>query len=285
MAYDTAVLADSPLVYLRFSETSGTTANDSSGNTRTGTYANSPILGTASLIGDADTSVDLSTNQYVSIANAAWQTQTNYTAEIVVQLDDVSGYRSLMGRHMAGTAAWEVRVDSGTLSFRTYNGSWSILNGPVLTAGTTYHIAITQSGSTKKLFLNGIAEATASHSPQTTTAGLWIGATQNGPAGYVDGRVDEFAFYGTALSDARIAAHMAETTIPPTPRPNTQLSRQAVMVASTETTVNRIVSVDTAMVVSNETIINRSLSHMCVQVLMSAKPGFRGWGVPVKGNL
>lgn len=285
MAYDTAVLADSPLVYWRFSETSGTTANDASGNGRSGTYANSPALGTASLIGDADTSVDLNTNQYISIANAAWQTQSNYTAEIVVQLDDISGYRSLMGRHMAGTAAWEVRADNGTLSFRTYNGSWSILNGPVLTAGTTYHIAVTQSGATKKIFLNGIVEATASHTPQTTSAGLWVGATQNGPSGYVDGRLDEFAFYGTALSDDRVAAHMAETTITPTPRPNTQLGRHAVMVASTETTVNRIVSVNAVMVTSNEIIINRALSQMSVQVLMSAKPAYRGWGVPIKNNL
>jgi hypothetical protein len=285
VAYDTAVLADSPLVYWRFGEASGTTASDTSGNGRTGTYVNSPTLGAASLIGDADTSVDFSTNQYASIANAAWQTQTDYTAEVVVQLDDVSGYRSLMGRHMSGTAAWEVRVDSGTLSFRTYNGGWSTLNGPVLTAGVVYHIAVTQAGSTKTIYLNGNSEATATHTPQVSAAGLWVGATQNGPAGYVDGRLDEFAFYGTALPASRIAAHMAETTIPPTPRPNTQLSRQAVMTASSELTINRIVSLDTVMVTSNELIINRTLSHMSVQVLMSAKPSFRGWGTPVKGNL
>lgn len=285
MAYDTAVLADNPLVYGRFNEPSGTTAGDTSGNGRTGTYSNNPTLGAASLTGDADSSVDLATNQYISIANAAWQTQTNYTAEIVVQLDDVSGYRSLMGRHMAGTAAWEVRVDNGTLSFRTYNGGWSILTGPVLTAGTPYHIAVTQAGDAKTIYLNGNSEATASHTPQVSTAGLWVGATQNGPSGYVDGRLDEFAFYGTALPAARIAAHMAETTIPPTPRPNTQLSRQAVMAASTELTINRIVSLDAVMVASNEIVINRTLSHVSVQVLMSAKPSFRGWGTPIKGNL
>ena len=49
-AYATAVMQDSPLVFLQFDETSGTVAADSSGNGRDGSYDNSPYLGMYSVI-------------------------------------------------------------------------------------------------------------------------------------------------------------------------------------------------------------------------------------------
>ena len=44
-AYEAAVLADAPLGFWRFNETSGTTAADTSGNNHGGTYVGSPVLG------------------------------------------------------------------------------------------------------------------------------------------------------------------------------------------------------------------------------------------------
>lgn len=187
-----------------------------------------------------------------------------------------------MGRHMAGTAAWEVVVVAGVITFSTFNGSWSSLSGPIITAGQRYHLAVTQSGATKTIYLNGIAEATASHTPQATTAALWVGALENGVQRFTDGRLDEFAFYGTALSSARIATHFSETTVPPTPRPNSVVSRESVVVLANDGPINRIMSRESVMVLNNEAVINRKLSQLSVQVLISNRRPFVGWGSPMR---
>src|SRR5262249_20602336 len=72
-AYQTEVLADTPLAYWRLGDTSGTTATDASGNGRHGTYQNSPTLNqTGALVGDANGSVLLNgSTQYVSVADVA----------------------------------------------------------------------------------------------------------------------------------------------------------------------------------------------------------------------
>lgn len=58
-AYETAVLANSPSVYYRLGESSGTTATDDSGNSVTGTYSGSGVTYgvTGTLSGDADRSL------------------------------------------------------------------------------------------------------------------------------------------------------------------------------------------------------------------------------------
>ena len=56
--YSGEVLADSPRAYWRLGEASGTSAADSSGNNRTGTYLNTPTLSqTGALTADTNTAV------------------------------------------------------------------------------------------------------------------------------------------------------------------------------------------------------------------------------------
>lgn len=73
------VLAKSPSVWCRFGEPSGTTATDEQG-TRNGTYENTPTLGAAGVVGDADTAVTLAraSSQHISFAdNAVWDVGTS----------------------------------------------------------------------------------------------------------------------------------------------------------------------------------------------------------------
>ena len=56
--YPGAVLADSPAIYLRLGEASGTVAADSSGNGKDFTYINNPTLGVSGAIG-GDTAIEL----------------------------------------------------------------------------------------------------------------------------------------------------------------------------------------------------------------------------------
>lgn len=70
--YSARTLDTGPTAYWRLGDLSGTVMSDSSGNSRNGTYHNSPTLGEGgALLGDNDTSVRFSGSQYGSVADEA----------------------------------------------------------------------------------------------------------------------------------------------------------------------------------------------------------------------
>lgn len=99
-------------------------------------------------------------------------------------------------------------------NFRTYNGNGSatgfdITAGPA-TLNTWSHVVATWDGTNAKLYVNGVLSTaqnlgSGGYSP-STTATLTIGALGDGSSPY-NGRVDEIAFYGSALSAEKITAH------------------------------------------------------------------------------
>lgn len=220
MSYSAEVLADSPLDYFRLGESSGTTAvNAGTGGHGNGTYVGSPTLGAAGLLsGDANTSVDLSgSGQYVETADAT-PLYTAITVEAVIRPDSVAGGRDIVGRRYNGNAlneCWQFRVlDGGKLDlFFVAGGTYytSYQSASSLSAGQTYHVAATWDGSNVRLYINGVLDGTHAHTaiPNNGSTKLRIGWSAFGSPfeEYWDGRIDEVAVYGTALSGARITAH------------------------------------------------------------------------------
>lgn len=220
-AYAREVMTDSPAVYLRMSEASGTVMTDASGNNRPGTYTGSPGLQTAGLLTSdpLNKAVNFSgTGQYADVPYGAWQLPGPFTAEAIVKPDVVTGTRNIMGRHHSsqyqlwdlGIVASKFRTQgrigtSGTLVYELYGTT-------TLVAGTAYHVALTWDGTTRKLYVNGVLEASdtnAPGAPASISLGVAALSAGYGNTQYFDGVVDEVAFYPTALSAARIAAHAA----------------------------------------------------------------------------
>ena len=77
------MLADSPLAYWRLGETSGTTAADSSGNNRSGSYLASPSLNQpGALVGDTNRAVGFNgSSQYVNVPYLAALNPAQLTVE------------------------------------------------------------------------------------------------------------------------------------------------------------------------------------------------------------
>lgn len=211
-AYSAAVLADSPLGYWRLGEASGTTAADSSGNSRSGIYSGGPTLGAAGLVtGDAATSVDLDgSNDQVSVGYASWFDTDFITVEAIVRPDAFGGERQIMDRD--GTARiFQFRFETdGRPNFFPWNSGGTVVgatSSAALSTGTPYHIAGTFDGSNVRLYVNGsqVASAALGGVLQKGSTPLAIGASQGGS--FFDGRFQEAAYYGTALSAARILDH------------------------------------------------------------------------------
>src|SRR5690348_7032901 len=112
MSYSAEVLADSPLAYWKLDETSGTSAADSSGNSRTATYGGGGVGGTSLLTSGAGHSLALTesgTTTYATIASASWMNQTSITIEALVKITssvDGANGDAIVSRYAGSGFSW-----------------------------------------------------------------------------------------------------------------------------------------------------------------------------------
>lgn len=218
MSYSSEVLADSPLAYWKLDETSGTSAADSSGNSRTATYGSATSGGT-SLLGDGSgqsTTLNESTGAgYLTLASASWMNVSSITVSCLVKItsaNDGSNGDAIVSR-LSGNFDWVIlRDQTGHFEASVWNNvgtRYNAISSSVATSGTIYHVAFTWNGSNLILYVNGTAVATTAVSGTVATlaAPLEIGRYSSASVTVPSGNIDEVAIFGSALSAARIAAH------------------------------------------------------------------------------
>lgn len=227
-AYASAVLADSPLLYLRLEETSGATcANTGSlagSATCNGTFTRNVTSATATL-GVAVTLEGVGDDDYIAYADdPALDLTGDFTYELWVKSAGyVSGnYLVSKGRDGSTTAGYALFVpgvsgSAGGLGIRVSTSTvLSTATNDVLSTGAWHHAVATRVGTTFTLYVDGasVATTTSSSTPQATAKPLLVGIQQTefGFQGGLAGSVDEVAVYNTGLSSTRVSAHYAART-------------------------------------------------------------------------
>lgn len=230
MTYTTEVLADTPEFFAHLGEASGTTMTDASGNGRNGTYNGGITKGVPGLLSTgSDTAISIAgaNGSYAPVTYAAWQDTASFSADCLIKPTGVSGNPTILSRYGAsfGASRFVFRLDGNKLAiygFTAGGGLAAAVGTTVLTTGTTYHVGFSYDGTNLRLYLNGVLEAGpvavavgggSSGVPLTVGARNTDGAI-NGANAFT-GTIDEIAYYGTALSAARFAAHYAAATAPP----------------------------------------------------------------------
>lgn len=211
-ALHAAQLADSPLGLWSCQDPSGSTATDVSGNGRHGTYV-SATLAQSAINSNGSYAV---TAGRIDIAYASWMNVDSWTLEVLVYPTDVSGNKSPAGRNstVAHGILWLWNSGGGNNYFYGTNGSPTVSpNGATgLSVNTPYLLAAKwdKAGGTCSIWRNGTSAASASNSgasaDQQTSGGLNIGDSTAGSYPWA-GKFAYAAYYGTALSDARLLAH------------------------------------------------------------------------------
>lgn len=216
-AYDAAVLADAPLGYWKFDETSGTSALDSSGNSRTLTITGNVTLGAAAVMPSGSASYDFrgagTNDSYLIRANESWMNVASFAVTAWIRPDAVTSYRGIWSKD-GGTRGPSFYVKDGKLDLN--NGAADFTGTSTLSTATAYFAAMTydSSSSTLKLYINGSLDKTTTSvsANNTTTNAFVVGASKAGGASLAlpfDGRMSHLAYFGSALSDSQIAAHFA----------------------------------------------------------------------------
>lgn len=211
--------------YLKFDETSGTSAADATGNGWTGTLVGGPTWAA----GKFSNAVDLSgTSQYVGLPSGVVNGLTNFTITVWVNLDANTVWSRVFD-FGTGTANYMFLTCSnywtGDVRFAINAGSGEqVIDGAApLPRSTWTHVAVTRSGGLGILYVNGVevgrnSGMTLYPALLGVTTQNYIGKSQFADP-YLNGRVDEFRIYPDALSAADVAALYAyqPSTGPVTP--------------------------------------------------------------------
>lgn len=213
--YITAVLADSPKGYWTLGDAGPTSAADETGNGHTAT-------GT-SITWEQDGPEDslaaglAAPNSYLTISDSADWVFTDVTLEAWVYPGAAgAGGRMSILRHQASSGPYLfLALVNLVPEVGSQPDGFIQTRGSALTADTWYHLAAVRdrTAGTWTVYLNGsqigTTIAAAGGSNIDISANLMIGAWAGGTSNRYDGRIAHVAYYTTALSSARVAAHYA----------------------------------------------------------------------------
>jgi large repetitive protein len=213
-SYPQEVLEDAPSLYWRMNEPSRNHVFDETTNlnhgTALGVLANQPGNSARS----TNTSFDFDgVDDHITRANhATISPSAAISIEAWIRPDSNSGTQYIVNK-VGPPASYYLYEQNGRPAFGVYsNGSNRVVESSTDTTpvGQWTHILGTYDGSTLRLYANGVlvpgGELNHSGAIQTSTGALFVGSS-NATTNFFDGRIDEVAIYGSALSGARIAAH------------------------------------------------------------------------------
>ena len=226
-----AIAADSPYLWWRMGEASGTAIGDSSGNSRVGTISGtvgtSYDLGQASLVGDGSTSIKFKDNSGYIRSNTRYTIPlTNMTYAIAFKSDVSAGvgvitHLSQNSSPDTGSGARDrgfVLGSDGKVYFTFWDGSASRRIGSlnVINDGTRHIIHAAVGGSDTELFVDGVSQGSIPYVPGASYAAYIYVARMNvadlsspltTTSSAFKGVLDEHLMFSSRLSSARILAH------------------------------------------------------------------------------
>jgi Concanavalin A-like lectin/glucanases superfamily/IPTL-CTERM motif len=213
-AYQDEVLADNPVAYYRFEETSGTTADDTTANANSGTYTNGVLLdqasaaklGRAARFDGIDDFVNTPRGIATSFTLEMW---INTTAASLTGTQAYEG-NGLLWSDVGGPGNdFAMAMLNGGLSFFTGNPDATVTGANAINDGAWHHLVATRTqGGLVEIFVDGVSRGTTTTNNNALTGNPSImigGNTLDGR--YFSGLIDEVAYYPTVLSGTRIAAH------------------------------------------------------------------------------
>lgn len=225
--YSDLVLADGPIAFWKLDETSGTTAADSSGNARDGTYTGGFDLGVAPTINLPGAALFDGSSGHVNIPYGAWMNVSNVTLECwAYVLANPTARVGYITRKFASAGnipyALETAADSGTTpQMAQYNGSaWaSVKSVPSMpTFGWVHLVGTKDSTGKSNIYMNGIkANVPNTITPVTTsTEGIFLGRQHNYVSSslYIAGALSCCAIYDKVLTPEQVAEHYNAGSIP-----------------------------------------------------------------------
>jgi hypothetical protein len=215
------------LMHLRFDETGGTTAADSSGNGYHAALLGGPTFG-AGQLGNAVNFASAS-SQYATLPSGVVGTLNDFTITAWVKPTSfatwarVFDFGSGTSNYMFLSTQYTGTAPNGAkprFAIRTASVNEQGLNSSIALTGNAWnHLAVTLSGNTATLYVNGSVAATNTGvtlrpSSLGNTSQNYLADSQWSGDPYFNGGIDDFRIYGRALSASEIGAFQTPLTAP-----------------------------------------------------------------------
>ena len=210
---ETSVTPSALVVHLKFNESAGTTAADSSGRAFHATLVNTPTF-SAGTLGNA-LNFPATASQHARLPNGITSGITDFTISTWVKLSGTTARTRIFDFGTGTNNYMELcpRNDSSYLQYEIVSGGTvqRLNTASTIPTGVWTHVALTQSGTTGTLYVNGTAVGTnAGLTLKPSTLGAttlnYIGRSQWSSDPYFNGSLDDFRLYSQALSAAEIDA-------------------------------------------------------------------------------
>jgi rhamnogalacturonan endolyase len=227
-----AVAATTNIAWYKANESSGATLSDSFG---LGYNANLSTAGTGTysfVAGRSGNALNLAASSsangaYASLPTGVVNGLNNFTILSWVKLTSLDNWGRIFDFGTGTTNYMFLSPKSSTTSkprfaIRTAAQAEQAIDSAVaVTTGVWFHIAVTLSGNTATLYINGVQQGintgvTLRPLSLGATTANYIGKSQFSSDFYLNGAIDDFKIYGRALSAAEISA-MATTALPAAP--------------------------------------------------------------------
>jgi hypothetical protein len=203
--------ADAPLAYYRLGDATGGPMKDSGPHGRHGTYRNGQQSGPVGISGDLDHARRFFGDGGYGFVSSIPAPKFQSTIEAWVNPDDLRN-QSVVGHGDAG----EIFIQAGRFAFRHMGTTVTSGVGPV--PGEFTQVVAVWDGVTISIYVNGKLEAQkeATKRPSSSST-FYVGYGELRP--WFKGSIDEVAYYGTALSPARVLEHFLADPPPPNDDP------------------------------------------------------------------
>ncbi|CAN7325873.1 LamG-like jellyroll fold domain-containing protein [Knoellia sp. LjRoot47] len=219
--YASAVLADSPEMFLRYDDVLGTTfAADSSSGRVDGTYSGGTTRAAGALSAGANTALGLNGTSAYAYTDAVRAAPADVTVETWLRTTTTRGGR-IVGfsqgnmRQSTTTDRQLYMLNDGRVSFGVQAPAYTVLTSPnPLNDGAWHHLVGTRGPEGMALYVDGVRVGLNGVSGSVSYTGYWrVGwdTTSGWPSrptsAYFAGELDETAAYTKVLTADRVAAH------------------------------------------------------------------------------
>lgn len=225
-----------PVGHWKFDECQGGTANDSSGNSNSGTItigaSGEDTLGTCTTsstawgsgtTGKRNYSLSLDgTDDYVLVADNDNLSFTNKTMTINAWIKGnvVTGDNGIVVKRATSNFEYGFYVSDSKLSLNLWTAAsasvCSTVGSATLSTNTWYFVTAVADGTNCYLYLNGVRDGTAgaiSGTVSNGTAGVYIGYDNSGVARYLNGQIDDVKIFNYALTAAQVKNMMNDGAV------------------------------------------------------------------------
>lgn len=225
--YDQRVKADVPLSYWRLDDdsdeevvaapflpgqgavvTGNTTAIDEIAG-KHGTLEGDVFLGAAGLLADDSTCAEFN-DGYIDIPSWIDVSPARLTLECLAQPEHVNvSDQKLISNNTITTNYLAIHNSKLKFSLNIDGSQRTVVGGTTVVDGEIMHVAGTYDGSAMRIYLNGALDGF-----QAVTGQIQFGTTPNLRIGDgFEGKIDEVAIYGSALSNAQLQSHYVARSV------------------------------------------------------------------------